>query len=162
MTSRLRAIAKRQDGVALIFFSGFGVQSNRETYLLPVDAQIWVEGDVVRDGFNLETILEQMNSHGATIKVALLDASRRNPFERRFRRSSAGLAPAVTPINTLAPGLSLQIRPKIQAAPIETAIVTTMTRNARHPIAVAFERLRLAPVRTIEIGIARRTTSLIP
>jgi tetratricopeptide (TPR) repeat protein len=98
---RFYARIQQQGGIALIFFSGFGVQSSRQTYLLPVDAQIWVEGDVVRDGFNLETILDQMNSHGAAIKVALLDASRRNPYERRFRRSSAGLAPAVMPINTL-------------------------------------------------------------
>jgi hypothetical protein len=94
-------IQQQQGGVALIFFSGFGVQSSRQTYLLPVDAQIWVEGDVVRDGLSLETILGEMNGHGAAIKVAILDASRRNPFERRFRRYSAGLAPAVMPINTL-------------------------------------------------------------
>ena len=31
----------------------------------------------------------------------LIEAARRNPFERRFRRYSAGLAPAVTPNNTL-------------------------------------------------------------
>ena len=98
---RFYAKIQQQGGLALIFFSGFGVQSSRQSYLLPVDAQIWVEGDVVRDGFNLEAILDQMNSHGATIKVVLLDASRRNPFERRFRRSSSGLAPAVTPINSL-------------------------------------------------------------
>jgi tetratricopeptide (TPR) repeat protein len=42
-----------------------------------------------------------MNSRGAAIKIALLDASRRNPFERRFRRYSAGLAAAVTPTDTL-------------------------------------------------------------
>jgi hypothetical protein len=94
-------IQQQPGGVALIFFSGFGVQSSRQTYLLPVDAQIWVEGDVVRDGFSFETILGEMNSRGAAIKVAILDASRRNPFERRFRRYSAGLAPAVMPINTL-------------------------------------------------------------
>jgi tetratricopeptide (TPR) repeat protein len=89
------------DNVALIFFDGFGVQSGRQTYLLPVDAQIWAEADVTRDGFNLETILDEMNNRGASVKIALLDASRRNPFERRFRRYSAGLAPAVTPSNTL-------------------------------------------------------------
>jgi len=99
--NRFYARIHQQGGVAVAFFSGFGIQSGRQTYLLPVDAQIWVEGDVVRDGINLETILDQMNSHGALIKVALLDASRRNPYERRFRRSSAGLAPAVTPINSL-------------------------------------------------------------
>jgi tetratricopeptide (TPR) repeat protein len=90
-----------QDNVALIFFDGFGVQSGRQTYLLPVDAQIWAEADVTHDGFNLETILDEMNNRGASVKIALLDASRRNPFERRFRRYSAGLAPAVTPSNTL-------------------------------------------------------------
>ena len=90
------------DSVALIFFDGFGIQSGRQSYLIPVDAQIWAEADVLRDGFNLETILGAMNSRGAVVKIALLDASRRNPFERRFRRYSAGLAPAVTPGNTLA------------------------------------------------------------
>jgi uncharacterized caspase-like protein len=28
---------------AVIFFSGFGIQSDRQTYLMPVDAQIWNE-----------------------------------------------------------------------------------------------------------------------
>ena len=88
-------------GVALFFFDGFGIQSARQTYLLPVDAQIWMEADVVRDGFNIETILGEMNTRGASVKVALIEAARRNPFERRFRRYSAGLAPAVTPNNTL-------------------------------------------------------------
>lgn len=87
--------------VALIFFDGFGIQSNRQTYLLPVDAQIWTEPDVSRDGFNLDTILAEMNTRGAAIKIALIDASRRNPFERRFRRYSAGLAPAIVPNNSL-------------------------------------------------------------
>ena len=87
--------------VALIFFDGFGIQSNRQTYLLPVDAQIWTEPDVSRDGFSLDAILAEMNTRGAAIKIALIDASRRNPFERRFRRYSAGLAPTITPSNSL-------------------------------------------------------------
>ncbi|WP_061027936.1 caspase family protein [Bradyrhizobium sp. CCH5-F6] len=87
--------------VALIFFGGFAIQSNRQTYLLPVDAQVWTEPDVSRDGFNLDTILAEMNTRGAAIKIALIDASRRNPFERRFRRYSAGLAPAIAPSNSL-------------------------------------------------------------
>jgi hypothetical protein len=72
--------------VALIFFSGFGVQSSRQSYMIPVDAQIWTEADV---------------SRGAGVKIALIDASRRNPFERRFRSFSAGLAPVIAPNGTL-------------------------------------------------------------
>ena len=87
--------------VALIFFSGYGVQSNRQSYLIPVDAQIWTESDIRRDGISLETVLGEINSRGAGVKIALIDASRRNPFERRFRSFSAGLAPVIAPNGTL-------------------------------------------------------------
>ena len=87
--------------VALIFFSGYGVQSNRQSFMLPVDAQIWTEADVRRDGFSLETILGEVNSRGAGVKIALIDASRRNPYERRFRSFSAGLAPVIAPNGSL-------------------------------------------------------------
>ncbi len=87
--------------VTLIFFSGFGVQSNRQSYMIPVDAQIWTEADVRHDGFSLETVLGEINSRGAGVKIALVDASRRNPYERRFRTFSAGLAPVIAPNGTL-------------------------------------------------------------
>src|SRR4026208_584120 len=45
----------RPGSVALIFFSGFGVQSGRQSYMIPVDAQIWTEPDVRRDGFTRGT-----------------------------------------------------------------------------------------------------------
>src|SRR5260221_2863453 len=87
--------------VALVFFSGFGVQSSRQSYMIPVDAKIWTEADVRRDGISLETVLGEINSRGAGVKIALIDASRRNPFERRFRSFSAGLAPVIAPNGTL-------------------------------------------------------------
>ena len=87
--------------VVLVFFSGFGVQSSRQSYMIPVDAQIWTEADVRRDGFSLETVLGEINARGAGVKIALIDASRRNPFERRFRSFSAGLAPVIAPNGTL-------------------------------------------------------------
>src|SRR6202030_2512605 len=87
--------------VALIFFSGFGIQSNRQSYMIPIDAQIWTEPDVRRDGFSLEAVLGEINGRGAGVKIALIDASRRNPFERRFRSFSAGLAPVIAPNGTL-------------------------------------------------------------
>src|SRR5260370_11189592 len=78
--------------VVLIFFSGFGVQSSRQSYMIPVDAQIWTEADVRRDRFSLASVLVEINTRGAGVKIALIDASRRNPFDRRFRRFSAVLA----------------------------------------------------------------------
>ena len=71
-----RLYAKIKPGsVALIFFSGYGIQSNRQSYMIPVDAQIWSEADVRRDGFSLEAVLGDINSRGAGVKIALIDAS---------------------------------------------------------------------------------------
>lgn len=91
----------KPDSVVVLFFSGYGIQSGRQSYMIPVDAQIWSEADVRRDGLSLEAILGEINSRGAGVKIALLDASRRNPFERRFRNFSAGLAPVIAPSGTL-------------------------------------------------------------
>ncbi|MFH0297003.1 caspase family protein [Bradyrhizobium sp. 31Argb] len=97
-----RLYAKIKPGsVVLLFFSGYGIQSSRQSYMIPIDAQIWSEADVRRDGFSLETVLGEINSRGAGVKIALIDASRRNPFERRFRSFSAGLAPVIAPNGTL-------------------------------------------------------------
>jgi uncharacterized caspase-like protein len=88
---------KSGPATALIFFSGFGIQTGRQSYLLPVDAQIWNEGDVRREGFNLDKILSDMADNGAQIKIAIVDASRHNPYERNFRSAPFGLAAITAP-----------------------------------------------------------------
>src|SRR5450631_3165507 len=44
----------KSGSVAVVFFSGYGIQSNRQSYMIPVDAQIWAEADVRRDGFSVD------------------------------------------------------------------------------------------------------------
>src|SRR3954470_24815520 len=87
--------------VALVFFGGYAIQAARQSYIIPVDGQIWRETDVPRDGISLESILREMNSRGAKVKIAIVDASRRNPYERRIRRFSTGLAPVDAPTGSL-------------------------------------------------------------
>jgi uncharacterized caspase-like protein len=89
------------DSVVMLFFGGYGVQVGRESYMIPVDAAIWREADVRRDGFSIEQMLETMKEQGARAKLAVIDASRRNPYERRFRAFSHGLAPIAAPDNAL-------------------------------------------------------------
>ena len=101
-TALERLYGKIKSGsAAVIFFSGYGIQADRQSYMVPVDAQIWTEVDVRRDGFSLDAILSELNTRGANVKVAILNASRRNPFERRFRPVSAGLAPVIAPHDTM-------------------------------------------------------------
>jgi len=85
----------------MLFFGGYGIQVGRESYMVPVDATIWKESDVKREGVAVEAVLDVMKSQGARAKIVVLDASRRNPFERRFRSYSHGLAPIAAPDNAL-------------------------------------------------------------
>jgi uncharacterized caspase-like protein len=91
----------RHDSVVMLFFGGYGVQVGRESYMIPVDAVIWKEADVRRDGFSIEQVLDLMKEQGARAKLVVIDASRRNPYERRFRKFSHGLAPIAAPDNAL-------------------------------------------------------------
>ena len=83
----------KPDSVVMLFFGGYGVQVGRESYMIPVDAAIWREADVRRQGFSVESVLDVMKEQGARAKLVVIDASRRNPYERRFRAFSHGLAP---------------------------------------------------------------------
>jgi uncharacterized caspase-like protein len=98
--ARLKAKIK-PDSVVLLFFGGYGVQVGRESYMIPVDAVIWKETDVRREGVSIEAVLEVMKAQGARAKLVVVDASRRNPYERRFRAFSHGLAPINAPDNAL-------------------------------------------------------------
>ena len=91
----------RPDSVVMLFFGGYGVQVGRESFMIPVDATIWKERDVRRQGVSVESVLDMMKEQGARAKLVVLDASRRNPYERRFRAFSHGLAPITAPNNTL-------------------------------------------------------------
>ena len=101
-----RAIARlqakiRPDSVVMLYFGGYGVQAGRESYMIPVDATIWKESDVRREGISIESVLDVMKAQGARAKLVVVDASRRNPYERRFRTFSHGLAPINAPDNAL-------------------------------------------------------------
>jgi uncharacterized caspase-like protein len=101
-----RAIARlksrvKPDSVVMLFFGGYGIQAGGESYMIPVDATIWKESDVRREGVSVESVLNAMKDNAACAKLVVLDASRRNPYERRFRAFSHGLAPISAPDNAL-------------------------------------------------------------
>jgi uncharacterized caspase-like protein len=87
--------------VVMLFFGGYGMQSRHESYMIPTDAVIWTESDVRHEGMSVEAVLHAIKDRGARATLAVLDASRRNPYERRFRSYSHGLAPVNAPNNTL-------------------------------------------------------------
>ena len=143
---------------ALFYFSGFGLQSDRRTYLIPVNAQIWTEADVRRDGVSLDNVLAEMDRRGAKVKIIIIDAARLNPFERRFRAPPTGLAPPDAPEGTLAlfsaaPGEVIRDR---DTANTNSVLVTELVKELRSPNQTAeqvFNRTR--------IGVSRASNSEI-
>jgi uncharacterized caspase-like protein len=97
---RLKSRVKK-DSVVMLFFGGYGVEIGRQSYMIPVDAAIWKESDVRRDGVSIEAVLDVVKEQGARAKLVVVDASRRNPYERRFRKFSHGLGPIGAPDNSL-------------------------------------------------------------
>jgi uncharacterized caspase-like protein len=91
----------QHNATVVLFYGGYGIQVDRENFMIPVDAKIWRESDVARDGIGIEPLLSELNQAGAGAEIVVIDASRRNPFERRFREYSHGLAPIAVPDNAL-------------------------------------------------------------
>jgi uncharacterized caspase-like protein len=113
----------------MLFYSGFGIQAGRESYMIPVDAAIWKEVDVRRQGTSIESVLDALKDKGARASLVVLDASRRNPFERRFRSYSRGLGAIDAPQNALILSSATPGKVVDDARAENSALVTELLRN---------------------------------
>ena len=149
---RLKSRIKR-DSVVMLFFGGYGVQVGRESYMIPIDAAIWKEADVRRDGFSIESVLEVMKEQGARARLAVIDASRRNPYERRFRAFSHGLAPITAPENALILSSATPGKVADDSEGQHSVLMTEFLSNLDQPAAGAeavFNKTRVAISRASE------------
>ena len=120
----------RLNSIVLVYFGGYAIQSDGQNYLIPVDAKIWSEEDVRRQGVSIERLLSELETSGARVRLVVIEASRRNPYERRFRSYSHGLARIQTSENALilssaAPGQVVE-DPNEQHSQLMTALLTQM------------------------------------
>src|SRR4051812_9460560 len=150
--NRLKSRIKH-DTVVMLFFGGYGVQAGRESYMLPVDAVIWKESDVRRQGVSIEGVLGMMKEQGAKAKLVVVDASRRNPYERRFRSYSHGLAPIGTPDNALilssaSPGKVVDDDGKGEHSTLVSELLANL--NAQGSAESVFNKTRVAVSRASE------------
>jgi tetratricopeptide (TPR) repeat protein len=134
-------------GLSVIFFSGIGIQSKRLTYLIPVDAQISVEADVVRQGTGLDAIFAEMQLRGARFKVAFIDAARKSKFERKFRPFWSGLAPVNVPPDSLLMYSQSLSSPENDDNGEKNPFVEELLKELSIPFAVAEDALSRARIR---------------
>ena len=139
----------RPGTVVMLFFGGYGVQSLNENYMIPTDAVIWKERDVRHEGMSVETLLHAINDRGARATLAVLDTSRRNPFERRFRSYSHGLAPINAPNNALIISSNTPGKVADDTRGEHSVLVTELLNQVNAPVSAedVFNKTRVAVFR---------------
>jgi hypothetical protein len=94
------------DDVALVHFSGHGVEIEGENFLLPADAPMPAEGGaglVKSEALAMSGLIQQISEKGARVRIFIIDACRDNPFAKPGSRSvgsSRGLARVDAPAGT--------------------------------------------------------------
>lgn len=88
--------------LGFFYYAGHGVQIDGENYLVPIDAALKSQGEVIYECYPVGRILAKMEDAAIQANVIVLDACRDNPFSRSWSRSlvSGGLASINAPQGT--------------------------------------------------------------
>ncbi|MGZ2421242.1 caspase family protein [Rhizobium laguerreae] len=109
MSRRLRQFSAeaRVSDIAVLYYSGHGLEINGENFLLPVDAEIETDEDVAYETVSAALALQAV-SRAKQLGVLILDACRDNPFKQKMKMQGGstvqyphGLAPLVASKNVL-------------------------------------------------------------
>ena len=73
--------------VALFFYAGHGIQSDKINYLVPVDANLNSEAEVEFKCVPADLIVKTLTLSKSPMKIAIFDACRNNPWERAWHRA---------------------------------------------------------------------------
>ena len=89
------------DGIVLFYYAGHGIQFNGKNFIVPIDANLQSDTDIILQGINTELILKIIELSGAKTNVVVLDACRNNPFAAVSRSVGNGLARMDSPSGSL-------------------------------------------------------------
>lgn len=73
--------------VAVLYYSGHGMEMNGQNYLIPIDAALKTDKDVEDETLPLDRAERSLNG-AAKLKLVILDACRNNPFIDTMTRSA--------------------------------------------------------------------------
>ncbi len=78
------------NAVGLFYYAGHGVQYQDENYMVPLDAKVQYEDDIVRMCFPVQRmVLANMERANPRMNIIILDACRNNPFPATTRSLGA-------------------------------------------------------------------------
>ncbi|MDX2197433.1 MAG: caspase family protein [Phycisphaerae bacterium] len=95
----LRAFRQQAAGaqVALVYYAGHGIEAKGKNWLIPVDAALNSDLDLVDEAIDLDRVIEDVS--GADLRVVIVDACRNNPFGRTWRSGTRAVQRGLGPID---------------------------------------------------------------
>jgi len=72
--------ARGPNTVAMIYYAGHGVQLAGENYLVPVDAKVSSQTELVNNSVRLVDVMSTLETIPSRMRIVILDACRNNPF----------------------------------------------------------------------------------
>jgi uncharacterized caspase-like protein len=90
-TFREFAAKARDADIAVVYYAGHGIELDGTNYLIPVDASLETDGDVMDETIALERVLFAVEP-ARQLRLVILDACRDNPFAKTMKRTVASRA----------------------------------------------------------------------
>lgn len=72
--------ARGPNTVAMVYYAGHGVQLAGENYLVPVDAKVSSQSELVNNSVRLVDVMSTLETIPSRMRIVILDACRNNPF----------------------------------------------------------------------------------
>jgi hypothetical protein len=140
-----RIAVRGPNTVAMVYYAGHGVQLAGENYLVPVDARISSEPDLINGSVRLVDVMATLEAIPSRMRIAILDACRNNPFPS-LNDAGRGLAIVDAPNGSIvaystAPGT--EALDGIGDHSPYTAAFLRLAHEKNLPIEQLFKRIRL-------------------
>ncbi len=141
-----KANATGPDTVALVYFSGYGLQYEGENYLVPIDARIERDADVPLAAIRVSDLTRPLAALNIKARIVVLDAAYPNGFAKAGQPLAGGLALMQPDPGTLiafnaAPG-TIGSEGKGPYGAYATSL-SEMIKEGGLPLDALFERVRL-------------------
>lgn len=137
--------ARGPNTVAMVYYAGHGVQLAGENYLIPVDAKVSNQTDLVNDSVRLVDVMSTLETIPSRMRIVILDACRNNPFPN-VNDAGRGLAIVDAPNGSI---VGYSTAPGAEAldgsgghSPYTQAFLN-VAREPNVPIEQLFKRVRL-------------------
>src|SRR5712664_458519 len=103
----------RDTDVAVIYYAGHGIELDGTNYLIPVDATLETDTDVLDETFPLDRVLFAVEP-AKQLRLIILDACRDNPFAKTMKRTigSRGIGRGLAKVEPSSPNTMIAFAAK--------------------------------------------------